>query len=184
MGYCWNSDYINDYSWRLASFKPHDPGEPYYFNEDSFLTYELMMGFSFIGRKAPPPPPPKPEMIKITLDESVLNFAVDKWGIPKDGEPALNDAIEKLNKYNALDINIIGHTCSLGSNSWNNTLSMRRAEAVKKYFLDHGIAASRINKVDGKGESEPAFDNKTKEGRSKNRRVEISAVAPVEVPKK
>ena len=122
-------------------------------------------------------------MIRITLDESVLNFVCDKWAIPKDGEPALDDAIAKLNKYHALDINIIGHTCSLGSESWNKTLSLRRAESVKKYFLDHGIEASRINKVDGKGESEPKYDNKTKEGRSKNRRVEVTAVAPVDVPK-
>ena len=60
VGYCWNSDYINDYSWRLASTHPHNPNEPYFFGEEKFFTYELMMGLSFIGRKAPPPPPPSP----------------------------------------------------------------------------------------------------------------------------
>ncbi|MFB3852160.1 MAG: OmpA family protein, partial [Acidobacteriota bacterium] len=103
--------------------------------------------------------------------------------IPKDGEPALNEAIEKLNKYKALEINITGYTCKLGSDQWNLTLSKRRAESVKKYLLDHGISESRIAKVEGKGKADPIADNNTKEGRSKNRRVEITAVAPIEVPK-
>jgi len=123
-------------------------------------------------------------MIKITLDESVLHFALNKWAIPKDGEPVLDGVVAKLNQYNAMDINIVGHTCSLGSDSWNATLSANRAESVKNYLVSKGLAESRIAKVNGVGPKEPIADNKTKEGRSKNRRVEISAVAPVEVPVK
>jgi len=123
-------------------------------------------------------------MIQITLDESVLHFALNKWAIPKDGEPVLDGVVAKLNQYNAMEINIVGHTCSLGSDSWNATLSANRAESVKKYLVSKGIAESRIAKVYGMGPKEPIADNKTKEGRSKNRRVEISAVAPVTVPVK
>jgi outer membrane protein OmpA-like peptidoglycan-associated protein len=204
VGYDFSDSYYNDYQWA------HVPGGtntiPSFYKEKNFYTFELMMGLSFIARKTPPPPPPpapepppppppppapepppppppEPEMIRITLDESVLHFKIDSWAIPKDGEPALNDAIEKLNKYHALKINIIGYTCKLGSDSWNLTLSKRRAESVKKYLVEHGIAESRIEKVEGMGKANPIADNNTKEGRSKNRRVEITAVAPIEVPK-
>jgi OOP family OmpA-OmpF porin len=121
-------------------------------------------------------------MVKITLDETVLHFKTDKWAIPPEGEGALDDAIAKLNDYHALNINITGFTDSTGGDQWNATLSQRRADSVKNYFLAHGIDASRIENVTGKGAADPIADNGTKEGRSKNRRVEITAVAPVEVP--
>ena len=118
----------------------------------------------------------------INLDESVLHFVVDKWDIPKEGEPALDAAVAKLKEYGALKINIVGHTDSSGSDAWNATLSKNRAESVKKYFLAKGIDPSRIDKVYGVGPTQPIADNKTKEGKSKNRRVEIKAVVPVDVP--
>ncbi|MGA9750226.1 MAG: OmpA family protein, partial [Acidobacteriota bacterium] len=117
-----------------------------------------------------------------TMDESVLHFKTNKWAIPKDGEPALDAAIAKLNQYHALNINIVGFTDSTDGAKWNAILSQRRADSVKNYFLAHGIDASRIESVTGKGPADPIADNKTREGRSKNRRVEITAVAPVEVP--
>jgi OOP family OmpA-OmpF porin len=154
----------------------------------SYWSAELLGGLSFLKRKPapppppPPPPPPAPKMIQITLDESVLHFALNKWDIPKDGMPVLDEVVAKLQRYNAMEIAIVGHTCSLGSDAWNATLSKNRAESVKKYLVSKGIAESRIVRVEGMGPKNPIADNKTKEGRSKNRRVEISAIAPVEVP--
>ena len=123
-------------------------------------------------------------MITINLDESVLHFKVNKWDIPKDGEPALDAAIKTLDEYGAMEITIKGHTDSDGSDGWNAKLSNNRAESVKKYLLKKGIAESRIASVTGVGPKEPIADNKTREGKSKNRRVEIRAVAPVTVPEK
>lgn len=123
-------------------------------------------------------------MIEINLDESVLHFAIDKWAIPKDGETALNDAVAKLNEYPALKVNVYGHTDKTGTLAWNKTLSLRRAESVVKYLTTHGVDAARIDKVEGKWWSEPIADNKTKEGRAKNRRVQIIAVEPIQVQAK
>ena len=63
----------------------------------------------------------------------------------------------------------------LGSTKYNQKLSMRRAEAVKAYIVSKGVDASRVY-TEGKGESQPVADNKTAEGRAKNRRVEIEVV--------
>ncbi|RMF97213.1 MAG: OmpA family protein, partial [Candidatus Schekmanbacteria bacterium] len=64
----------------------------------------------------------------------------------------------------------IGHTDSIGSEKYNQKLSEKRAEAVKNYYVEKGVDASIIEAI-GKGESEPVADNKTREGRAKNRRV-------------
>jgi outer membrane protein OmpA-like peptidoglycan-associated protein len=122
-------------------------------------------------------------MIKITLDESVLHFTTNKWAIPKEAHATLDAVVQKL-KDVPLQVNISGHTDSRGTARWNAVLSKHRAESVKKYLLDHGIGAGRIVSVIGDGPSSPVADNKTDAGRSKNRRVEISSVAPVEVPAK
>ena len=69
----------------------------------------------------------------------------------------------------------IGHTDSVGSAAYNQKLSLKRAEAVKAYIISKGIEPNRVY-TEGKGEKQPIADNKTKAGRSKNRRVEIEVV--------
>ena len=123
-------------------------------------------------------------MIEIDLNESVLHFVTDKWAIPKEGEGALDEAIKLLNEYPAMKIDITGYTDSTGSDSWNATLSKRRAESVSKYFSTHGIDAARIASVEGKGPADPIADNKTKEGRAQNRRVHVKAEEVLRVPAK
>ncbi len=122
-------------------------------------------------------------MIKITLDESVLHFKTDRWAIPKEAYPALNAVVAKLKEY-PLQVDVTGYTDSRGSDAWNAVLSKHRAESVRKYLIEHGIDASRFVATEGLGPKNPVADNATEEGRSKNRRVEISSVAPVEVPEK
>jgi OOP family OmpA-OmpF porin len=68
-----------------------------------------------------------------------------------------------------------GHTDSVGTDAYNQKLSVRRADAVKKYLVSKGIADNRIQ-IEGKGESQPVADNKTDDGRAKNRRVQIEVI--------
>ena len=69
----------------------------------------------------------------------------------------------------------VGHTDSIGTDAYNQRLSVRRAEAVKAYLVSKGIEKNRVY-TEGKGEKQPVADNKTAEGRAKNRRVEIEVV--------
>jgi OOP family OmpA-OmpF porin len=78
------------------------------------------------------------------------------------------------------DINLeviiaVGHTDSIGTDAYNQRLSVRRAESVKAYLVSKGIEKNRVY-TEGKGEKQPVADNKTSEGRAKNRRVEIEVV--------
>jgi OOP family OmpA-OmpF porin len=76
----------------------------------------------------------------------------------------------------------VGHTDSVGSEAYNQKLSLRRAEAVKAYLVSKGIEANRVY-TEGKGTKQPVADNKTTEGRAKNRRVEIEVVGTRPVKK-
>jgi len=76
----------------------------------------------------------------------------------------------------------VGHTDSVGSEAYNQKLSVRRAEAVKAYIVSKGVEASRVY-TEGKGEAQPVADNKTSAGRAKNRRVEIEVVGTRNVAK-
>jgi OOP family OmpA-OmpF porin len=92
-----------------------------------------------------------------------------------EGKAKLDDLVSKL-KGIALEVIIaIGHTDSIGSDAYNQKLSVRRAEAVKAYLVSKGIEPNRIY-TEGKGKSQPIADNRTAEGRAKNRRVEIEVV--------
>ena len=65
-----------------------------------------------------------------------------------------------------------GHTDSIGTDAYNQKLSERRAKSVKEYMVAKGVPAAKITML-GKGETQPVATNKTKEGRAKNRRVDI-----------
>jgi outer membrane protein OmpA-like peptidoglycan-associated protein len=80
-----------------------------------------------------------------------------------------------LKRYPALKVEIAGHTDSANSDAYNLDLSQRRADAVMKYFVDHGVEADRMT-AKGYGEAEPIADNATQAGRFKNRRVELRSL--------
>ena len=102
-------------------------------------------------------------------------FDFDKAVLKAEGKALLDNLVGKLKAVNLEVIIAIGHTDSIGSNAYNKKLSLRRADAVKAYLISKGIEANRVY-TEGKGESQPMASNKTKEGRAKNRRVEIEVV--------
>jgi OOP family OmpA-OmpF porin len=87
----------------------------------------------------------------------------------------LDDLVGKVKGINLEVIIAVGHTDNVGSDVYNQKLSVKRAESVKAYLVSKGIEKNRIY-TEGKGEKQPVADNKTTEGRNKNRRVEIEVV--------
>ena len=123
---------------------------------------------------AKPAPAPQPTTEKVTLAADAL-FDFDKAIIKNDAKAKLDDLVGKLTAINLEGIIAIGHTDSVGTPAYNQKLSVKRADAVKAYMVSKGIEPNRIY-TEGKGEKQPIADNKTKEGRAKNRRVEIEVV--------
>lgn len=107
---------------------------------------------------------------KIILEGT--NFDFDKAALRPSGKAKLDKDAEMLNTYPDIDVEIAGHTDSIGTAKYNMGLSKRRAATVKKYMESKGIAASRMT-TKGFGEAEPIASNKTVAGRAENRRVEI-----------
>jgi OOP family OmpA-OmpF porin len=122
----------------------------------------------------PPPPPPKPVSEKVTFAADAF-FDFDKAILKPEGKAKLDDLTSKLQGMNLEVIIAVGHTDSVGSVEYNQKLSIRRADAIKAYIVSKGVEANRVY-TEGKGKSQPVADNKTAEGRAKNRRVEIEVV--------
>lgn len=102
-------------------------------------------------------------------------FDFDKSVLKAEGKAKMDDLVNKSKDINLEVIIAVGHTDSVGGDTYNQKLSVARAEAVKAYLVSKGIDKSRVYS-EGKGKSNPIADNKTKEGRAKNRRVEIELV--------
>lgn len=125
--------------------------------------------------KAPPAPPPpsQPSYETFTLAAETL-FGHDKSALKQAGKDSLHALAGKIKARGAavFDIDVIGHTDSDGTLEYNQALSIRRATTVKNYLVGQGIDSGIID-VSGKGETSPVADNRTREGRALNRRVEI-----------
>jgi OOP family OmpA-OmpF porin len=126
-------------------------------------------------------PAPKPPIAseKVSLSAVTL-FDFDKSVVKPEGRRALDDLVASLGPVNLEVIIAIGHTDSIGSDAYNQALSIRRVEAVKAYLVSKGIPAGRIQ-AEGRGEREPVAPNTiggkdNPEGRAKNRRVVIEVV--------
>jgi len=141
------------------------------------------------GKCVAPPPPvapvaeptpapvvaaPVPTSEKVSYSADAF-FDFDKAILKPAGKASLDELGAKLGDMNLEVIIAVGHTDSIGTDAYNQKLSIRRAEAVKAYLKGKGIEENRIY-TEGKGESQPKADNATSDGRAQNRRVEIEVV--------
>ena len=131
-----------------------------------------------------PTPPPVVAPVAPVVPPTVatkVTFAADaffdfnKSVVKPEGKAKLDDLVGKIKDINLEVIIAVGHTDSVGGDAYNQKLSVRRSEAVKAYLVSKGIEKNRVY-TEGKGEKQPVADNKTAEGRAKNRRVEIEVV--------
>ena len=124
--------------------------------------------------RLPPVVVPAPTSEKVTFAADAF-FDFDKSVLKPEGKAKLDDLVSKMSGMNLEVIIAVGHTDSVGTDAYNQKLSVRRAEAVKTYLVSKGVEKNRVY-TEGKGEKQPVADNKTAEGRAKNRRVEIEVV--------
>jgi len=115
------------------------------------------------------------EGIKLTFDSQLL-FDFGKSNLKESNKDDLKRLSETLKEYPDTELLVVGHTDNVGSNSFNQTLSKKRAAAVSNYLAALGIYNRRLE-IQGKGESQPITSNETDVSRSQNRRVEIAIYA-------
>lgn len=116
------------------------------------------------------------EGIKVTLNENTVNFDFNSATLTSTAKANLDKLITVLKNNPDTNINIYGYTDSVGSDSYNLTLSGKRADAVKAYLTSKGVSSSRLF-TQGMGEANPVASNDTDAGRAKNRRVEFAITA-------
>ena len=113
----------------------------------------------------------------LVLSDDAAKFPVNKYEVSDEAKTALNAFAERLKSENRnVYLEIQGHTDSTGSADYNMKLGAERAEAVRRYLNKQGVALNRMSTI-SYGASEPVESNKTKEGRSKNRRVVVIVLA-------
>lgn len=132
-----------------------------------FLIAGALLWFAFKPKKKP-----VQQILKEAFDN--LDFEFNKAIIKPASFASLDELSEVLNKVN-WNLILSGHTDNVGSEDFNLKLSTKRAEAVKNYLINKGIAAERIT-AKGFGESMPIAPNDTEENRALNRRVEFFIV--------
>ncbi|MCB1800629.1 MAG: OmpA family protein [Gammaproteobacteria bacterium] len=118
------------------------------------------------------------DTLKLTLDSEV-SFDFGKADIKSAFRPSLDKLANLLLKYDRTVVHVVGHTDSIGSDSYNQGLSERRAQSVGDYLATYGVPRQRL-RTEGRGEREPRADNATEAGRQLNRRVEIFVKPVVE----
>ena len=101
-----------------------------------------------------------------------IEFEFDRARIRSESTVVLDVAMERLRACPNLRVRIDGHTCSVGTDDYNLALSQRRSESVRRHFVDAGIDPSRLESR-GLGASDPIADNRSRDGRARNRRVEL-----------
>ncbi|HEX9173028.1 MAG TPA: OmpA family protein [Telluria sp.] len=175
----------NGLCWRTGYWTPADavPGcdAPLCVAPEKLENGKCVAPAPVIVAPAPPAPAaPAPVVAPAPVSEKVsfsadAFFDFDKAVLKPEGKASLDELNSKLQGLNLEVIIAVGHTDSIGTDAYNQKLSIRRAEAVKTYLQAKGIDANRIY-TEGKGEKQPVADNKSAAGRAKNRRVEIEVV--------
>jgi outer membrane protein OmpA-like peptidoglycan-associated protein len=103
---------------------------------------------------------------------SDISFDTGRTEIKPNLRPILDQFAQGLNNQNNTEVRIIGHTDNVGTDAFNEPLSVNRAASARNYLVSRGVNSSRIQ-IEGRGEREPIADNGTEYGRAKNRRIEI-----------
>lgn len=113
----------------------------------------------------------------VTKLKSDMTFESGQSSLKPTGQTKVTELAAIIKKYPEDKLTIIGHTDDVGSDSKNQTLSENRASSVKAMLVAHGVPAESIHTV-GAGKTQPIADNKSKEGKAQNRRVEIQITVP------
>jgi OOP family OmpA-OmpF porin len=177
-GLCWHTgfwtpaDAVEGCDGAIAKPKASDSGTAGASKADSGSSKGATQTASSDVVPAPVAVEPKAEKVSFSADAF---FDFDKAVLKSDGKAKLEDLVSKLKGTDIEVIVATGHTDSVGSDAYNMKLSLRRAKAVKAFLVSKGIQASRVF-IEGKGERQPIGDNHTREGRAKNRRVEVEVV--------
>ena len=104
-----------------------------------------------------------------------INFDFDSYRLREESKQPLSEVAMMMKAYPEMRIKVFGHTDSIGSDTYNNNLSLQRANSVIKYLKSLGIDGNRME-PEGYGEQYPIDTNDTEEGRFRNRRVEIEVL--------
>ena len=134
--------------------------------------------------KAPEPEVKAPEPVKesprvVPQKEWILKgvqFETNSDKLRMASVKPLEEAAEVLKENKNVQVEIQGHTDSIGADTYNQDLSQRRANAVKVYLMERGVAENRLRTM-GYGETKPIADNSTADGRSDNRRIEFKVLS-------
>lgn len=159
----------NELCWRDANWTPATAAE----GCDGALQ-KVAQAAAPAAAAATAPAAPVAAASKVTFAADAF-FDFDKATLKPEGKAKLDEIASKVKNINLEVIVAVGHTDSVGTEAYNQKLSVRRAEAVKAYLVSKGIDKSRVY-TEGKGEAQPIASNSTKAGRAKNRRVEIEVV--------
>lgn len=109
--------------------------------------------------------------LKLSIPNDI-SFDIGRADIRPNLRPILDQFAQGLSQQTSMEVRIVGHTDSTGSDAINVPLSISRAQSARDYLVDRGVDSRRIS-VDGRGSREPVADNATAEGRTRNRRIDI-----------
>jgi outer membrane protein OmpA-like peptidoglycan-associated protein len=116
-------------------------------------------------------------MYSMVLSDDSVKFPVNTANLSPEAEQRLNDFAEKLKGENKnVYLEIQGHTDNSGAPAYNEELGEKRAETVRKFLSQHGVALNRMATI-SYGAEAPAVDNSTREGRAQNRRVVVMVLS-------
>jgi OmpA-OmpF porin, OOP family len=102
-----------------------------------------------------------------------IKFETGKDVIKSESFAILDNVVQVMKENPSYKLKIAGHTDNVGDAAKNLDLSDRRAKAVRAYLIEHGVSSNAIIDATGFGDTQPIGDNKTKEGKAQNRRVEF-----------
>ena len=119
---------------------------------------------------------PKTKSAVVTVEDMPAAFSglfeTNSFNLKLEAKQKLDAYADYMKKHPQVKVKITGYTDDRGAAAYNQQLSEKRAKAVKQYLESQGIEANRVT-AEGKGEANPVADNNTREGRAKNRRVEL-----------